>query len=305
MVKLAASQALANLFEPQLDDSSFCNEPDCPGDENLEFRYPLRGQRSYGDLRARRPRALTVSSASSTTFLDKTYRGRFPCGRYHRNHIVQATLRSSFSTSPCSSGTTTHSSPHAVINETPFDAPIPDQADSQTKLGGLRRLFGLSRKQDATEKRKPLLRPLVLPKTTKANTVNRARGTSERIPDKLARRLSLQISNWLPPATKQLVSIAATAAQSSLSQTRQRSQLRPLVLVPSRQSALGDTPPLESPPSNVTSVILWLLECIQKDTRPSWADETFTSTPVDQRMLLQDGRARCLAVRAKRRSALF
>lgn len=55
-------------------------------------------------------------------------------------------------------------------------------------------------------------------------------------------------------------------------------------------------------------MLAWLLDCIARDIKPHWSVIPWEEVDVDERarkMVLGNGQARCLAVREKRRSALF
>jgi len=298
----------------------------------------------YGAGKGRlKPRILMVTSTSSTTFVDKTYRGRLPCGRYHRARILHTTLRTSLPRFSAESSNTlnptTTTADMAPGEESSEEDNRPPHSVDESSLSYLRRLFSFTRAKSNPPEPKRTLRPLVLPdrlglgRSRSASTPPSS--GSHEAPSKDAghppagylagfvphhvRRISMDLAISLVNraealAPPQLTSLAATTLghvqpymDLSVSTIPRKEapvpQLRPLVLA--RQTSM-DASDLIPPPTENANMLAWLLDCIQRDLRPQWAaGPVRTECP---RMVLGNGQPRCLVMRggqAKRRSALF
>lgn len=243
------------------------------------------------------------TTASATTFVDTTYRNRFPCGRYHRAKILHTKLRSSLPPTPrlpaCEvAAEPTPPTPESESPKRLGDSPPPPPAENEAagRLGGLRRIF--SSRKPQKEPVKSVLKPLVLPDR---HGLNRTRSASAPLTSSPSpapadstkpkgRRLSF-LAGWLPAVVIRAKPEAPEAKPSS-------PRLKPLIL-PRRSCESSVLPPPEAENSNIVG---WLLDCIQRDVIPQWNVLPLQYVP---QMLLQDGQAKCLVVRAKRRSALF
>ncbi|EAU92628.2 hypothetical protein CC1G_01673 [Coprinopsis cinerea okayama7 len=271
MCAVVGSNALVSLFENY--------DRDCRTDDGHSAHPPLpqfhsQKLEAYGALRMRKPKALTIPSTSSTTFLDQTYRGRSPCGHYHRGNVLKTTLRMSL---PAPKASRAASAPTAHR-----PSPI------RSRFDGIKRTFSLSLEKQDTPTSKSRLKPLFL-----ASNMDVGRTQNTGIPRfefpnvQFVRRLSL--GNWLP--SSRIREVSQTIIPAS-----QPARLRPLALASkSSTGVIGESPPSERP-----NLLAWILDCIQRDIRPQW-----NQPEVDQQMLLHNGQARCLVVRSKRRSALF
>ncbi|TFK30721.1 hypothetical protein FA15DRAFT_690372 [Coprinopsis marcescibilis] len=271
MYPVRGSQALVRLFE---------NEGLPPVDHEAPVSpYAVHAYRQYGNIKMRKPRALTISSATSTTFLDKTYRGRFPCGQYHRTRIIQTTLRKSLPPN-CA----------RAVTEPSTTTQPPSRS---SRLDGIKRIFSL--KNEDPERPKATLKPFLLANSVKRLSRSKSSSAAAAPADRsnlkanLVRRLSL--GNWVQSPTDDSGTASVTSSTAQV-------QLRPLVL-PSKFASLNG---VSSPaPGDNANVLAWILECIQLDIKP----QIISPREVDDHMLLHDGQPRCLVVRAKRRSALF
>jgi hypothetical protein len=213
----------------------------------------------------------------------------------------------------------------------PPEAPIVPIAREREpgRLGGLRRLFKYG--QEPQHQPKPALRPLVLPRRlglkhsrSSSEPVNHVGALSEPLKKSGAsRRISLAtVAGWLPlplplPILLPIPGLASITAQPySASNTPPlqdpSSRLKPLKL--SSQSTPGDSENSSSDNAKADSkseranLLAWLLDCIARDIKPHWSVIPWGDVDGDERarkMVLGNGQARCLAVREKRRSALF
>ncbi|KAJ3549292.1 hypothetical protein NMY22_g951 [Coprinellus aureogranulatus] len=172
-----------------------------------------------------KPRVLTMSAASSkpTTYLNTTGRGRFPCGRYHRQRILETSLRRSSlpvgrrSSLDCSRSTTsgtpdlvtsksssslsslaqsesshpslssTHASylPNLSVSGPPKIPAAPATSTRTGRLAGLRRLFSYSKGPQEETSLKPLVLPdrLGLKSTCTTSTIHNPSSTTVQPPE--------------------------------------------------------------------------------------------------------------------------
>lgn len=291
---MAAAETPVSLFQshPQLR----CDSSDCSARCSSASATPSTPNASLSSGAWHKPRALTAvtspASSTTTTFVNTTYRGRFPCGRYHRARIIHTTLRASLPVTP--------------------DRSDIDEAGSRF-VAPLRRMLS-SRKQ---EERKVPLKPLLLPRRLgleDAVAPSVCYATTEALPNQKhkneGRRLSLvAVAGWLPYSIANPLSTTIV----SPSTPDPTPHLKPLILARRNSEpipATGSGPTSESdevPQAERTNMLAWLLDCIQRDMMPHWSvdAESLADEPVSE-MLLQNGQPRCIVVRAKRRrSALF